>query len=69
MALHEGTGGPSLRLPRFDVRRQMGRKSLLGAEIACGPAHREVKRVLLSTFRLPDGRGRVMASDGAAVPA
>ena len=32
MALHEGAGGPSLWLPRFDVLREAGREVRLGVE-------------------------------------
>jgi serine/threonine-protein kinase HipA len=55
MALHEGDNGPSLWLPRFDVRREGGREvrlgiesmySLLGAVPGARLAHRDVLTAL-----------------------
>lgn len=56
LALHEGAGGPSLWLPRFDVRRHEGREVRLGVEslyalLAARPAARLRHQDVLAALR------------------
>ena len=69
MELHEGTAGPSLWLPRFDVRRHEGREvrlgvesvsSLLGARPGARLRHQEVLLALRPLVQPPQWRGLLL---------